>query len=92
MSVTISLVLSNSPKPIGIQITIMYDKEKYQILTTEKLEPSNIWHLCLKHDQSDYSIVKIVISRVKTKIPTFPFVPLIPLIFFNIQEQLNKQQ
>ncbi len=43
-----------SPKQKDIFFIIMYNKEKQQILTFEKLKPSNIWHLCLKNDFHTY--------------------------------------
>lgn len=32
----------NSPNPKDLQLNIMYDKEKHQILTFEKLERANV--------------------------------------------------
>lgn len=42
----------NRPKPIYIQLTVMQDKEKQKILTSENLDPSNVCHFCLKNGQS----------------------------------------
>lgn len=37
-----------SPKPKDIRFTVIHDREKYQILTFEKLGPENVWHFGLK--------------------------------------------
>ena len=39
---------TNSPNPKDIQFNIIYDKEKHQIITSEKLKTANFVHFCLK--------------------------------------------
>lgn len=39
---------TNSPKLKDIKFIIIYDKEKQQRLTTEKLELGNVLHFCSK--------------------------------------------
>ncbi len=39
---------------------MIWNTEKQQILTFEKLEPENVWLSSLKDDLNDYSITKIV--------------------------------
>jgi len=39
------------PKVQNIQITTIWNQEKQKILTSEKLEPVNVWHYCLKRLQ-----------------------------------------
>lgn len=40
--------LNSSPKPKDIQLTIMQDKKKQQILKFKNLKPSNTLHCCFK--------------------------------------------
>ena len=44
-------VLYLSDKPT--QLTVIHEKGKQQIFTYKKLEPSNVWHLCLENDLID---------------------------------------
>ncbi len=37
----------------------MYEKEKHQILTSEKLETVNVWHFCVQKYLNDYFIIKL---------------------------------
>lgn len=37
-------------QPKYIQFTTIYDEEKHQIVTLEKLEPKNCGHFCLKNE------------------------------------------
>lgn len=39
------------------QFTIMYDKEKHQILTLKKMEPANTWHFCIYNDQTHFIFI-----------------------------------
>ena len=50
MSLISLFCLTNSLKPSDIQFSVMYDKEKQQILTFQKLEPEDVWHFCTKND------------------------------------------
>ena len=43
MSWNVLFCLTNSPKPKDIEFTIMYDKEKHQMIITEKAEPAIIF-------------------------------------------------
>lgn len=38
---------TNIPKPKYIQCTMIQNREKQQVLTLEKLEAANVWHLGL---------------------------------------------
>ncbi len=42
--------LTNSPKCQNIQFTMIQNKEKWQILTLEKLKQANVFHFCLMYD------------------------------------------
>lgn len=44
--------LSNSPKNKEIKFTVLYEKAKQQILTSERLELANCSHFCLKNNGS----------------------------------------
>lgn len=42
---------NNSSNLSDIQYTVIYDKEKQQIITFDELKPENVLHLCLKYDR-----------------------------------------
>lgn len=48
----ITVLISNSwrqcPKLKDIQFTLMYDKENMYMLTSDTLEPANVWHVLEK--------------------------------------------
>ncbi len=46
-------------KPEDIQLAFIYDKEKQQI-TSDNLEPADVWHFCLKYDRNNESIIKVI--------------------------------
>lgn len=39
---------TNSPKPEHVPFIIIYNQEKQQVLTFEKLIPGDVWHFSLK--------------------------------------------
>lgn len=45
-----------------IQITIMIDKLKHQLFTSEKLEPLNVLHFGLKNDYNYYLMIEVVVD------------------------------
>ena len=53
-------LLSNSPKPSDSSLAIINAKGTQRILTFKRLESANIWHVPLKNDSNDESIIKIV--------------------------------
>ena len=48
MPLNVLFYLTNSPKSKNIWFSIMYEKEKHQILTFEKLGRANVSRFCFK--------------------------------------------
>lgn len=58
MSLNVLFRSTNSPKLKDSHLLSKYDKEKLQIVSFEKLEPANIWYICLKNVWDNYCIMK----------------------------------
>lgn len=50
----------HSPRLKHRQLTVMYVKEKHQIITFEVLEQAKVWQFFLKSDKSNKSMIKII--------------------------------
>ena len=65
--------LSNTPNPDDIQLFVIYDKEKQQIITFEKLEPEFFWA---------FLPFLLIISRLHNQIMTAVFIAGLQLMIF----------